>query len=77
MTLWSCDPVILGILEHLGMERLLGIVGLAAEFATKVFSAYWLRQEGTCATGQVEFLGAWVPLASVLPVLGQLLCPQL
>ena len=31
-----CDTVILGVLEHLGVELLLGVVGLAVEFKSKV-----------------------------------------
>ena len=60
--LWSCDPAILGMLEHLGVELPLCGVILSAMFAVKVSSEYWPRPEGTCATGQEEFLGAWVPL---------------
>jgi hypothetical protein len=47
------------------MELLLGVVGLTAEFAPKVCSGHWLRLEGTCATGPVEFLRAWVSLVPV------------
>jgi hypothetical protein len=32
------DPMILGVLECLGMELLLGVVGLAVELTPKVFS---------------------------------------
>ena len=49
------------------MELPLGVMRLAVEFALKVFSGHWLRPKGTCATGQVEFLGAWVPLVPVTP----------
>ena len=59
--------MILGVLEHLGVDLPLGAVGLAAEFAPKVCSVLW---QGTCATGRVELLGAWVPLVSVTPVVG-------
>jgi hypothetical protein len=31
-------PVILGVVEHLGVELLLGVVGLGAESAPKVYS---------------------------------------
>ena len=68
--LGSWDPADLGVLEHLGVELLLGVVGLAAEFAPKTCSEHQLRPEGTCATG-AEFLGAWV---SLLQVLRQMLC---
>ena len=60
------DPMVLGMLEHLGVELSLGVVGLAVEFVSKVFSGYQVRLEGTCATGQAEFLGAWVPLVPLL-----------
>ena len=56
--LGSWDPVQgLGVLECLGVELFLGVVGLAVEFAPKVCSGHWLRREGTHATGQTEFLG--------------------
>ena len=45
------------MLERLGVELPLGVVGLAVEFAPKVCSGHWLRLEGTHATGQTEFLG--------------------
>ena len=47
------------------MELPLGVVGLAVEFMLKVCSAHGPKLEGTCATGQVEFLGAWVLLFPV------------
>ena len=50
--LGSWDPVVLGMLEHLGVELPLGVVGLAVEFVPKVCSGHQLRPEGTCATGQ-------------------------
>ena len=56
--LGSWDPVVLGMLERLGVELLLGVVGLAVAFTPVVCSGHRLRLEGTCATGQVEFLGA-------------------
>ena len=51
--LGSCDPEILGswdlvvqgVLQHLGVELLLGVVVLAAEFTPKVCSGHWPRQE--------------------------------
>ena len=55
--LGSWDPGIPGMLEYLGVELPLGVVGLAVEFAPKVCSGHWLRREGTHATGQTEFLG--------------------
>ena len=53
-----------------GVELPLGFVGLAAEFVPKVCSGHQLRLEGTCATGQVEFLGDYVPLVPVTPGVG-------
>ena len=44
--LGSWDPGILGVLEHLGVELPLGVVGLAAEFAPKVCSGCWPRHTG-------------------------------
>ena len=49
----SWDPVILSILECLGVKLLLGVVGLGAELAPKVCSGYWLRLEGTCGLARV------------------------
>jgi hypothetical protein len=57
--------MILGVLECLGVDVPLGVMGLAAEFEPKVCSGHCLRLEGTCATGWVEFLGAWVLLVPV------------
>jgi hypothetical protein len=48
--------MILGMLEHLGVELPLGVVELAVEFIPKVCSGHWPRQEGPCATDRVEFL---------------------
>ena len=50
--LGSWDPVVLGVLECLGVKIILGVVGLAAEFTPKVCSGYRPRHEGTQATGQ-------------------------
>ena len=58
--LGSCYPVVLGMLELLGVELLLGFVGLALELVPKVCSGHLSKLEGTLATGQMEFLGAWV-----------------
>jgi hypothetical protein len=59
--------VILSVLESLGVEVPLGVVGLAAELAPRVCSGHRPKLEETCATGQVEFLGIWVPLIPVTP----------
>ena len=42
----SWYPMILVILEHLGVKLPLGLVGLGAELAPKVCSAHWLRLKG-------------------------------
>ena len=42
--LGSWDPMILGVLEHLGVELPLGVVGLGAKLMPKVCSGYQLRQ---------------------------------
>jgi hypothetical protein len=55
------------MLECLGMELPLGVVGLTVEFAPEVCSGHWTRPEGTCVTGWAEFLSAWVPLVPVTP----------
>jgi hypothetical protein len=54
----SQTPGILDMLKHLGVELLLGVVGLAVDFATKVWTGHWPKLEATCATVQAEFLGA-------------------
>ena len=48
--------MILGVLECLGVELPLGVVGLSEEFVPKVCSGYQLGLKGNCATGSVEFL---------------------
>ena len=63
--LGSCDSVILGMIEGLGVELPLGVVGLVVEFMPKVCSGHCLRPEGTCATVWMEFLGAWALLVPV------------
>jgi hypothetical protein len=62
--------VVLGMLERLGVELPLGVVGLAVEFEPKVCSGHWLRSEGTRATGWVGILGAWVLLVPVISSVG-------
>ena len=59
--------MILGVLECLGVELPLGVVGLAAEFRPKVCSGLQLRAEGTCATGRAGFLSPWILLVPVTP----------
>ena len=63
--LLTSDPMILGVLEHLGVDLPLGVVGLAAEFPPKVCSGHQTTLEGPLTTGQAEFLGAHlVPINS-------------
>ena len=44
MFLGSWDPLILSVIEHLGVELLLSVVGLGEEFAPKVCSVCRPRQ---------------------------------
>jgi hypothetical protein len=60
----------LGLLECLGMEIFLCVVGLDEEFGPNVCSGNRPRLEGTYATVRVEFLGDWVPLVPVTPSVG-------
>jgi hypothetical protein len=39
--------MIMGVLEHLGVQHPLGVVWLGAELAPEIYSGHWLRQEGT------------------------------
>ena len=67
-----CDqaPGILDMLECLGVELRLNVVGLAAELASKVCSGHRPRLEGTFATDLAEFPGAWFPLVPVTSGVG-------
>ena len=56
--------MILSMLEPLGVELPLGVLGLAVELE------HQLRPEGTHATGRLEFLGAWVLLVPVTSGVG-------
>ena len=67
----SWDPVVLGMLEHLGMGLPLGVVKLAVEFTPKVCLGHKPRPEGTHAAGRAEFLVAWVPLVPVTYGVGE------
>ena len=62
------------MLEHLGVELLLGVVGLTAEFVPKVYSGHCPRLEGP---HQAELLGAWVLLVPVTPWFGGRCCALL
>jgi hypothetical protein len=48
------------MLEHLGIELPLGVVGLAAELVPNVCSGQWARLEGICASGWVVVPGCLV-----------------
>ena len=52
------------MLEHLGVELPLGVVGLGAEPVPKVCSAQKLRPEGICATGWARVLASLDPEGS-------------
>ena len=52
-----------------GVEFFLAVVGLAG-LLPKVYSGHPLRQDVTCASGRVEFLGVCVPLVTVTPCVG-------
>jgi hypothetical protein len=53
LSLWSCDPVILGISEYLGVVLHQGVLRMSAEPAHQVCSRCRCRLEGTYATGSV------------------------
>ena len=57
--------MIVDVLECLGVELPLGVVGLTVEFAPKVCLRHRSRLEETHATGWAEYLGAWVLMVSV------------
>lgn len=42
----ASSPLILGVLEHLGVGLPLGVVGVGAEPVPKVCSGHWFRLEG-------------------------------
>jgi hypothetical protein len=69
----SSNPVILGLLEYLGVELLPGVVGLAVGFVPKVCSGHQPRLEEPLVGWS-----SWVPgsyWSQLLQVLGQMLCP--
>ena len=39
--------MIMGVLEHLGVQHPLGVVWLGADLAPEIYSGQWLRQEST------------------------------
>ena len=58
--------MVLGMLEHLGLQLLLGIVRLAAESARSAQGTGSDQKE----TAPVECLDAWVPMIPVTPGVG-------
>jgi hypothetical protein len=64
--LWSYDPIILCVLEYLGVELPLGVVGTVAKLVPKVCSVHQLRLEGTCDTVQAGVLVSLDPWVSQL-----------
>ena len=89
--LGTCDPVVLRMLECLGVELLMGVVGLVVELVPKVWSTWewsflWLGSlhprsaQGPDQKEPVPLVWqrSWVPVSywsQLLPVLGQMLCP--
>lgn len=72
--LWvQVQTVFLGVLELLGVEIPLGIMGLGVEPVPKVCSGHRLRLEGSHATGWVGFMCLWIQGSQLLLVLGQIL----
>ena len=66
----ASSTMILSMIEHMGVELSLGVLGLVAELVLKLSSGHWLRPEGTHATGWAEFLDVWVLLVPVTPGVG-------
>ena len=62
--------MVLGVLEHLGVELPLSVVRLTVDFVPKVCSGHRPRQEGTPVIGRAEFLSASVPLVPVTSTVG-------
>ena len=58
--------MILDVLEHLGVELPLGVVGLGAELAPNVCSGHLFRLEGTRTTGQAGIPASLDPQGSQL-----------
>jgi hypothetical protein len=55
--------MMLGVLECLGVELPLGVVGLTVEFVIKVCSGHWPRQMGNYPA----FLIVWSNYLSLIP----------
>jgi hypothetical protein len=70
-SLWDC--LIQGVLEHLGVELSLGVVGLCVEPSPNICSGYWLRKNPCHWPG--GDLSPWILGVPVLLVLGQMLWP--
>jgi hypothetical protein len=70
------DPRILNVLERLGVELPLGVVGLASQFEPKVLLRALAQtdQKEPMHTGLAEFLRAKVPVVPVTPGVGDRCC---
>ena len=66
----------MGLLESLGVELPLGIVGLGAELEPKICSGQQLRLVGIHATSCLEFLHLWISGSRNSLVLGLMLWPS-
>lgn len=64
-----CDPVFLGISDHLGSERPLGFVGVGTEPALQVCSGCRLKLEGDFAPRQSEILASLVSIPMYISVI--------
>ena len=68
------DPMILDVLKYLGMELLLGVLGLALEFTSR--SAQGTGPDGNLCHCSGRVPGFLDPIGpSYSPVLGHMLCP--
>jgi hypothetical protein len=65
--------MILGMLEHLGVQLPQGVEGLGVDLEPNDCSGHWLRMEGTRATGRVGVPVSLAPQGSqILPMMGQM-----
>ena len=62
--MFFCDPVILGISEHLRIRLLLGILRVDAEPSFQVCSGCRFKLDGTHTTGRVRVPKSLEPIAS-------------
>lgn len=56
-----CDPVILGVPEHLGVGLPLSLIKVVAEPLPQICSAHWFRPEGTRVPGWAGDPASLVP----------------